>query len=137
MLCCAFAVAVGSVVGGVPAGAAAPDQVTSPVAAQDSIELFELHPELRIELAAAEPQVIDPIEVRFDERGRMWVVEMHDYPNGPAEGERGTSLVKMLEDRDGDGYFETATTLIENLLFATGLGPLLQPSVETEPDKTP
>ena len=123
LLCCAFAVAVGSVVGGVPAGAAAPDQVTSPVAAQDSIELFELHPELRIELAAAEPQVIDPIEVRFDERGRMWVVEMHDYPNGPAEGERGTSLVKMLEDRDGDGYFETATTLIEDLLFATGLQP--------------
>jgi putative membrane-bound dehydrogenase-like protein len=85
--------------------------------------LFELHPDLRIELAAAEPQVVDPIEVRFDEQGRMWVVEMHDYPNGPAEGEPGTSLVKILEDQDGDGYFETATTLVDNLLFATGVQP--------------
>src|SRR5262245_30612660 len=61
--------------------------VTSPVSPDESLQHFELHPGLKIELVAAEPQVIDPVAIAFDERGRMWVVEMSDYPNGPAAGE--------------------------------------------------
>lgn len=97
--------------------------VTSPVEADESLEFFEVAPGLEIELVASEPEVVDPVAIRFDERGRMWVVEMRDYPNGPAEGEQPKSRIKVLEDRDSDGRFETATVFADELLFATGVQP--------------
>ncbi|MDP7206671.1 MAG: hypothetical protein QGH11_13945, partial [Pirellulaceae bacterium] len=63
----------------VPGGAAwaqLPPAADSPVTARQSLRHFDLAPGMRIEVAAAEPQVIDPVAVRFDSRGRMWVVEM-------------------------------------------------------------
>src|SRR5207253_3920191 len=53
--------------------------------------------------------------------GRLWVVEMRDYPNGPKKGEPAQGRIRILEDKDGDGFFETATTWADNLLFANGL----------------
>ena len=61
--------------------------------------------------------------MRFDENGRMWVVEMGDYPNGPAAGERPLSRVRWLEDTDGDGRYETSRVFADGLLFATGIQP--------------
>lgn len=95
----------------------------SPVSPEDSLKHFKLIPGLRIELVASEPQVIDPVAIRFDEFGKMWVVEMRDYPHGPAEGEEPMSVIKMLEDRDGDGRFEMATVFADKLLFVTGVAP--------------
>ena len=96
----------------------------SPVSAQESLSLLKLaDPALKVELAAAEPQVCDPVAIAFDEYGRMWVVEMGDYPNGPKPGEPPLSRVRLLEDRDGDGYFETAHNFRDHLLFATGIQP--------------
>src|SRR5262245_43823753 len=54
--------------------------------------------ELVIELLAAEPDVISPVALAWDEKGRLFVAEMSDYPSGPTSGR-----IKMLEDRDGDG----------------------------------
>lgn len=93
-------------------------------AQQDSVhragmQEFELHPDCQMELAAAEPLVVDPITVRFDGRGRMWVVEMRDYPT--LESPRPTSRIKILEDRDRDGFFETAKVFADQLLFPTGI----------------
>jgi putative membrane-bound dehydrogenase-like protein len=76
-----------------------------------------------MELVASEPQVIDPVAVRFDENGRMWVVEMRDYPHGPADGQQPRSMIKTLEDRDGDGYFEHVQVFADKLLFVTGVQP--------------
>ena len=84
---------------------------------------FRLAPGLRIDLIAAEPQVESPVACAFDERGRLWVVEMRDYPNGPAPGKPPEGRIKILEDRDGDGRFETATIFADNLLFANGVLP--------------
>ena len=95
----------------------------SPLGAVASLSEFRLHPDFRIELAAAEPQVIDPVALRFDENGRMWVVEMGDYPNGPAAGGRPLSRVRWLEDTDGDGRYETSRVFADGLLFATGVQP--------------
>lgn len=94
-----------------------------PLSPEAALQAFRLHDAVRIELAACEPQIVDPVAVRFDERGRMWVVEMRDYPHGPAEGEKPKSRIKVLEDRDGDGFFETATIFADELLFATGIQP--------------
>jgi len=102
---------------------AAATPINSPLTIADSLANFQLHPNLKIELAAAEPDVIDPVAIRFDEQGRMWVVEMRDYPNGPGEGEPPRSRISVLEDRDGDGRFETSQVFADNLLFATGIQP--------------
>ncbi|MGC1272329.1 MAG: PVC-type heme-binding CxxCH protein, partial [Planctomycetaceae bacterium] len=117
-LVCGFAALLG------PAFAAEPP-VESPVAPEESLQHFVLSPELdlRIDLVAAEPQVIDPVAVAFDERGRMFVVEMRDYPSGPAEGEKPASRISLLEDADGDGRFETAHVFADGLLFPTGVLP--------------
>lgn len=93
----------------------------SPVPPRETLGLFQLHPDCRIELAAAEPDVIDPVHIAFDPDGRMWVVEYSDYPNGPADGEPGRSRIRVLTDDDGDGRFTDARVFADKLLFANGL----------------
>jgi len=92
------------------------------VAAQEH-KSFRLAPGLRIDLIACEPQVISPVASAFDEHGRLWVVEMPDYPIGPAPGELPRGRVKVLDDRDGDGVYATATVFEDRLLFANGILP--------------
>lgn len=101
------------------------EEVASPLAPPDALKAMQLaDPELAVELVASEPEVIDPIAIRFDERGRMWVVEMRDYPLGnPQPGGPPLSRIRILNDRDGDGQYETATTFADGLLFATGVQP--------------
>ena len=102
------------------AEAAAP---MSPLSPAEALRQFVLHPQLSLELVAAEPDVVDPVAIRFDEDGRMWVVEMRDYPNGPAPGKPPTSQIRLLEDRDGDGRYETSHVFADKLLFETGIQP--------------
>jgi putative membrane-bound dehydrogenase-like protein len=103
--------------------AAPPAPKQSPVSPAESLQYFQLPDDLRIELVAAEPEVMDPIDMRFDEQGRMYVVEMRDYPHGPEQGAAPLSRIKLLEDRDGDGRYETAHLFADRLLFATGVQP--------------
>jgi putative membrane-bound dehydrogenase-like protein len=99
----------------------------TPAAALERFRLLDSH--LEIELVAAEPEVIDPVSIAFDESGAMWVVEMRDYPWGPrrpgetADTAEPRSVIKRLVDRDGDGRYETATVFADKLLFPTGLQP--------------
>ena len=82
-----------------------------PVAAKDSLSTFQLRKGFRLDLVAAEPLVIDPIAFVFDSDGRLFVVEMNDYPD--RKQHRGQ--IRRLEDTDGDGRFDKST------VFATGL----------------
>lgn len=72
---------------------------------------FELHPAFRLELAAAEPVTVDPIDLAFDEGGRAFVLELPGYP----DMERPARIVE-LTDRNGDGRWD------ERRLFADDLG---------------
>ncbi|MCA9068483.1 MAG: hypothetical protein KDA84_06150, partial [Planctomycetaceae bacterium] len=101
----------------------APSPVSSPVSPRDSLNHLVVHPDLKVELVASEPQVTDPVALAFDEYGRLWVVEMTDYPNGPAPGEPPRSRIRLLEDKDSDGFYETARTFADKLLFANGVQP--------------
>lgn len=92
-----------------------------PLTPQQSLQQLEIVPEYRVELVASEPIIRDPVSARFDEHGRLWVVEMPDYPTGPIDGASPQGAIKILEDRDQDGFFETGTTFADNLLFPTGL----------------
>lgn len=106
-----------------PATSEADDQsrVKGPLTAGESLKYIKVAPGLRVDLVASEPQVIDPVAIAFDENGNMWVVEMTDYPNGPVGGQPPRSRVRVLEDRNQDGVFETARTFVDQLLYATGL----------------
>ena len=85
---------------------------------------FKLPAGFRIDLAACEPQVVDPVALAFDERGRLFVAEMYGYPNdGVGTGDINNGKVKCLEDRDGDGKFETATVFAEGLRFPVVVKP--------------
>lgn len=103
--------------------ASATAKVASPVTPAESLKHFVIGDDVRIELVAHEPQVVDPVAARFDEDGRLWVVEMRDYPHPPTDGSPPRSKIKLLEDRNGDGHYETAHVFAENLLFATGVQP--------------
>lgn len=96
----------------------------SPLDANQARAAFVLSsPDLRIELVAAEPEVVDPVAIAFGNDGSLWVVEMRDYPYGPrpGTGEKPQSRIKHLRDANGDGRFETATVFADELLFPTGL----------------
>ena len=95
----------------------------SPLTPAASLREFHIQEGYRIELVAYEPLVVDPVEIRFDEAGRLWVVEMSDYPHGPSEGEPPRSRIRVLTDADGDGRFDAAQTFADELLFANGLQP--------------
>ena len=77
---------------------------------------------LEVELVAAEPHVVDPIEVAFGADGAMYVVEMRDYPFG-AEKPEDAGRIRLLRDRDGDGYYETATVFAAGLHWPTSVFP--------------
>ncbi|MFO0965942.1 MAG: PVC-type heme-binding CxxCH protein [Gemmataceae bacterium] len=95
-----------------------PGEPRSPKEAQ---KLFKLPDGLRIELIACEPQIESPVAMTFDEKGRLWVVEMRDYPNGPEKGKPPEGRIRILEDKDGDGFYETSTVFADKLLFANGI----------------
>ena len=74
-----------------------------------------------LRLAAAEPAVVDPVAITFDERGRPYVVEYRDYPQGPPAGSPALSRVVRLDDADGDGFYEGSTVVADSVPFAQGV----------------
>ena len=96
--------------------------VTSPpLTPEESLGHIHLPAGFKVELAAAEPQVADPVAIDWDLAGRLWVVEMPDYPLGlDGKGKPG-GRVRVLEDTDGDGRYEKSTLFADGLNFPTGL----------------
>ncbi len=109
----------GLLVLGIVAAPACHRREQPPYDSRAALDTFQLPAGFHIEVAAAEPQVQDPIAMAFDERGRLFVVELPDYPLGQANGR-----IKLLEDRDGDGRFETSTIFADGLHFPTGVLPV-------------
>ena len=74
----------------------------------------------RAELVASEPDIRQPVAFAFDERGRIWVAEAFSYPTRRPAGQ-GLDKIVILEDRDGDGRFETRKIFAEGLNLISGL----------------
>jgi putative membrane-bound dehydrogenase-like protein len=87
---------------------------------KDAISTWQVKKGFKLQLAAHEPQVRDPIAICFDERGRMFVCEMHDYSE-MREVTPHMGRISMLQDKDGDGYFETSQIFADDLPWPTGL----------------
>lgn len=89
-----------------------------PVEPGAAIATFQLRPGIRAELAAAEPLVVDPIAMCFDEDSRLFVVEMRDYSERRDER---LGRIRLLEDSNGDGRMDKSTIFAENLPWPTAL----------------
>src|SRR5690348_9023262 len=82
---------------------------------------------MKIELVAAEPLVVDPVAFDWGPDGRLWVVEMRDYPSGITWKKEGDEFgkpggrVKVLTDLDGDGKYDKATIFLDEIPFPTGV----------------
>ncbi len=77
----------------------------------------------QVRLAAAEPHVVDPVSAAWGTDGRLWVVEMPDYPTPRLGQTERHGRIQILSHRDSQGRFQHATTFVEDLDFATGVLP--------------
>jgi putative membrane-bound dehydrogenase-like protein len=91
-----------------------------PLEPEAALKSFKVHERFRVEPIAVEPLVMDPVSVCFDADGRIYSVEMRGYPypeNSP------TGNVRRLEDRDGNGTYETSTIFVDGLSWPTAIVP--------------
>lgn len=97
-------------------------KLQDPLSPEESKKLIQLPPGFRLELFASEPDIINPIAMDWDEKGRLWVIETVDYPNTVRnQNEKGDDRIKILEDTDGDNKADKITIFAEGLNIPTGL----------------
>jgi glucose/arabinose dehydrogenase len=98
-----------------------PPFASPPLSPAESAKLIHVRPGYEVELVASEPLLESPVAIDWDEQGRMWVVEMVDYPLGvDGKGKPGGRL-RILEDTDGDGKYDKSTLVADGLRFPTGV----------------
>jgi len=73
----------------------------------------------KVELGASEPDLVNPVAMTFDEKGRIWVTESLEYPRKDAG--KGRDRVKLLEDTDGDGKADKTSLFAEGLNIPSGV----------------
>ena len=88
---------------------------------EDSLRTLRPRPGFKIELVAAEPLIRSPVAFDWGPDGRLWVVEMRDYPLGLDNKGKAGGRIVCLEDTDGDGRFDKSTDFLDGLLFPTGV----------------
>jgi len=106
----------------------------------EALAQFKVADGLALRVAASEPMVRQPLNMNFDERGRLWVVQYLQYPfpagvkilrydeylravfdkvpPPPPNHFKGLDRVTILEDADGDGVFEKAKDFLSDLNIA-------------------
>jgi putative membrane-bound dehydrogenase-like protein len=88
-----------------------------------SLNSIQTRPGFTTELVAAEPLIEDPIAFAWGPDGKLWVVEMRDYPLGmDGKGKPGGRIV-VLESTKGDGHYDKSTVFLDDLPFPTGVLP--------------
>lgn len=86
----------------------------------DAMKTMSLPPGFQVSLVAAEPKVVQPIAMCFDERGRLWVVEGMSYPKKRPDG-TGNDRILILEDVKKDGSYAKVTVFKDGLNLVSGI----------------
>lgn len=73
----------------------------------------------QVELVASEPDLVNPIAMCFDEKGRVWVTESLEYPR--SEPGKGRDRIKVLEDTNGDGTADKVIIFADGLNIPSGI----------------
>src|SRR5258706_1686492 len=89
-----------------------------PTEAKDAFKTFTVAKGFKLDLVAAEPLVTDPIAVAIDENLRMYVVEMNGYSENRDDK---LSRIRLLDDKDGDGKYETSKVFVDKLNWHTAI----------------
>lgn len=103
---------------------------------QELPKALEVHPEFNLSLVAAEPLINKPMNIDWDEKGRLWVTETPEYPNGlrqsnvdawkdsgaykpGAYDRKPQDRVSILSDTNGDGIMDKKTVFADEIELAT------------------
>jgi len=93
-----------------------------PLTPEQSAKLIQVPVGFDLKLFASEPDIINPIAMEWDERGRLWVIETVDYPNTVRDDRNiGDDRIKICEDTDGDGKADKFIVFAENLNIPTSM----------------
>jgi putative membrane-bound dehydrogenase-like protein len=90
-----------------------------PLSPADAVKKMTVPDGFTVELVASEPDIVNPIAMTFDERGRIWITESLEYPRSSAGA--GKDRIKILEDTHGDGKFDKVTVFADGLNIPSGL----------------
>src|SRR5688572_26077311 len=96
---------------------------TEPLTPQAEAKTFRLPNGFEIQLFAAEPDIAKPMNMAFDERGRLWITESREYPFAAPLDKKARDAIKVLEDTDGDGRADKITTFADGLNIPIGIYP--------------
>ncbi len=99
-----------------------PPKLSSPVRTPaESQAMMQVRAGFEVELVASEPLIISPVAIDWGADGKLWVVEMADYPMGMDGKMKPGGRVRVLEDTKGDGHFNKSTLFLDALNFPNGL----------------
>ncbi|MCF3652353.1 PVC-type heme-binding CxxCH protein [Synoicihabitans lomoniglobus] len=99
-------------------------ELAKPFTPEESQQLTLAERGFELQLFAAEPMVVNPIALAWDERGRLFVAETIDYPNEVDTNQQGDDRILILEDTDGDGQADKSTVFADGLNIPTSLTPI-------------
>lgn len=89
-----------------------------PYSPKQSLSSFKIAPGYKIEAFLAEPEIVSPVAMDFDENGDLYVVEDRGYPLN-VKGKLGR--VKLFHSTHGDGIYDRVTIFADNLVMPTGV----------------
>jgi len=93
-----------------------------PLTPEQSMKMIQVPAGFELQLFASEPDIINPIAMAWDERGRLWVVETVDYPNEVrTEDGVGDDRIKICEDTNGDGKADKFTIFADKMNIPTSI----------------
>jgi glucose/arabinose dehydrogenase/lysophospholipase L1-like esterase len=90
---------------------------------QEAMERFKVAPGYKVELFASEkefPDMANPVQLTFDNKGRLWVATLPSYPHYKPGDERPNDKLIILEDTNGDGKADKQTTFADGLHLPIG-----------------
>jgi putative membrane-bound dehydrogenase-like protein len=90
------------------------------LSAEEAAKAMVVPPGFSVQVAAAEPDVRQPIAMAMDDRGRLWIAEAYEYPVR-AKGDAGRDRILIFEDTDLDGRLDKRTVFYEGLNLVSGL----------------
>jgi glucose/arabinose dehydrogenase len=85
----------------------------------EAIKKMQVPEGFKVELVASEPDIVNPVAMTIDEKGRFWITESLEYPRRDAGP--GKDRVKILEDTDGDGKADKFTVFADGLNIPSGI----------------
>lgn len=89
----------------------------------DALATFTMAEGYKIDLFASEkkfPDLANPVQMSFDDRGRLWIAVMPTYPHYKPGDEKPNDKLIILEDTDNDGKADKQTTFVDNLHIPAG-----------------